>query len=77
MLTEIFHFLAKYFKGSVFNEKMYNKKDWEFINDPSSITFKRLESTAGHYNYKFGLTSFYCENLLLKADNLLRLLEKE
>jgi len=77
MITEIYHFLAKYFKGSVFIEKMYNKKDWEFINDPSSITFKRLESTAGHYIYKFRLTKFYCENLLLKADNLLRLLERE
>ena len=77
MLTEIFHFLSKYFEGSVFNEKMYNKKDWEFINNPSSITFKRLESTAGHYIHKFNLSKFYCENLLTKADNLLKLLEKE
>ena len=77
MLTEIFHFLTKYFKGDVFNEKMYNKKDWEFINDPSSITFKKLESAAGHYIHKFRLSKFYCKNLLLKSENLLRLIEKE
>lgn len=77
MLTEVFHFLIKYFKGSVFNENMYSMKDWEFINDPSSLTFKKLELAAAHFIYKFGTTTYYCEDLKHKADNLLQLLEKE
>ena len=77
MLTEVLPYLSKYFRGSSFNETMYKKKDWEFINDPNSLIFKKLESTSSYYAYKYGLSAAYCENLLIKANELIALIQKE
>ena len=77
MLTEVLPYLSKYFIGSGFNETMYKKKDWEFINDPNSLIFKKLESTSSHFVYKYGLSATYCENLLIKANELIALIQKE
>jgi len=77
MFIEVYPWIAKYWPNGPFDQnEMFSKEDFEFINDPNSILFKRLETTAQFYSFKSNTSEQYFQNLLIKANHLLELIEE-
>jgi len=77
MLIELYPWMAKYWaKGPFDQNEMFSKEDFEFINDPNSILFKRMETTAQFYSFKSTTSEQYFQSLLIKANHLLELIEE-
>lgn len=79
MFIELYPRLAKYWSNpyNPFDQnEMFSKEDFEFINDPNSIIFKRLETTAQFYSFKSKRSEQYLQSLLIKANHLLELIEE-
>ncbi len=51
---------------------MFRKKDWEFVNNPTSEEFKALESAAAFYYFKETVFEVYYEEMLAEAERLLQ-----
>jgi len=58
-------------------EQMFDLKGLEFINDPYSDEFRRLEGTAGFYSTKQFVFEGYYKDLLLNATQLLEEIQHE
>jgi len=58
-------------------EQMFDLKGLEFINDPYSDEFRRLEGTAGFYSSKQFVFEEYYKDLLLNATKLLEQIQHE
>ncbi len=58
-------------------EQMFDFKGLEFLNDPYSDEFRRLEGTAGFYSYKHSIYEQYYKDLLLNATKLLEKIQQE
>lgn len=58
-------------------EQMFDLKGLEFINDPNSDEFRRLEGIAGFYSYKHSVFEQYYKNILLNATKLLEQIQNE
>ena len=59
------------------SEHMYYKSDWDYINNPESISFKLIENTIYYYYAKQMILKPLFLDLIEKADEILRILEKE
>ncbi len=58
-------------------EQMFDFKGLEFLNDPYSDEFRRLEGTAGFYSFKHSIYEQYYKDLLLNATKLLEKIQHE
>jgi len=58
-------------------EQMFDPKGLEFINDPYSDEFRRLEGTAGFYSFKHSIYEQYYKDLILNATKLLEQIQHE
>ena len=58
-------------------EQMFDLKGLEFINDPYSDEFRRLEGTAGFYSFKHSIYEQYYKDLILNATKLLEQIQHE
>ena len=58
-------------------EQMFDLKGLEFINDPYSDEFRRLEGAAGFYSFKNYVSEEYFNDLLLNATKLLEQIRQE
>ncbi len=77
--TQLTNF-TKYWEHSsdLFDEPyMFNKTEWQFINDPTSDKFKRLEATANTYYFKHKYFRDYYIDLKEKATILINDIERE
>jgi hypothetical protein len=77
----ILKYMTKGYMGimdeNVFSEKeqMYNKEDWEFINNPTSISFRLYEDTVYYYYAKQILLKQLFLELKEEANKLIELIE--
>ncbi len=58
-------------------ESIYNKIEWQYLNDPFTEKFRKLESTAAYYNFKHTLFTSYFKDLKLKATSLIKEIASE
>lgn len=74
---EVYPHLARYFNYENFSEyEIFDRKDWNWINEPSDLRYKQIEASAIHYRYKFTISEGYYLMLLYKAEHLLQLLSE-
>ena len=78
LFIPVWPLLSKYFKDTINDkEEMLNNYELEFINDPNSVVFKNLEGSASFYSMKSKRSEKYLKELLVKATDLLKLIEEE
>jgi hypothetical protein len=81
LYSEIVHDHAKYRPASIDKiwgqERMYNKIEWQYLNEPFTEKFKKLESTAGYYNVKHTVFTSYFNDLKAQATSLIKEIASE
>lgn len=75
-LAKVFPSLSRHYNYDILNElDVYTDVDWNWINNPSSDKFKYLEASISHFRYKSIISEAYFQQALVKANNILKLLE--
>ena len=67
--------IIKYYRFSneLFDkERMFNKNEWAFINDPGSKAFRLYENAAAYYSFKHLVFMEHYNDLLSQAEEVLK-----
>lgn len=64
--------------SSIFDEPyMFEKNEWDYINNPSSQDFKYIQNIAAVYSFKNQYILDYFEDLKIKSESILTDIERE
>ena len=79
-LYSIHRYITKYHERFSYlfdQEYMFENADWEYINNPDSETFKKVEVTAAVYSYKHDLLLDHFSRLLIQTRMLIEMIDDE